>query len=97
MGTHQQKILIDQTLPMDRTVVHTRPDLVVRLIREKKIYIFEVACAWEPLVQAREKEKWTKYKELAADIAQQWKGFCVQVVCRGSGLDSGNEATASKD
>ena len=57
MGTHQQKNLIDQTLPMDQTVVHTRPDLVVRLIREKKIYIFEVACAWEPLVQAREKEK----------------------------------------
>ena len=73
MGTSQKRILIDQNLPTDCTVVHTRPDLVVRLIREKMIYIFEVACAWEPLVQAREKENWTKYQELAADLAQQWK------------------------
>ena len=55
MGTHQKRILIDQNLPTDRTVVHTK--LVVRLIREKMINIFEVAYAWEPLVQARVKKK----------------------------------------
>ena len=80
MGTNHKMLLIDQNLPTDRTVEHTRPDLVVRLTREKKIYIFEVACAWEPLVQAREREKWSKYQELAADLAQQWKGFRVLVI-----------------
>ena len=80
MATNPKRLLIDQNLPTDRRVVHTRPDLVVRLIREKKFYIFEVSCAWEPLVQAREKEKWSKYQELAADLAQQWKGFRVLVV-----------------
>ncbi len=49
--------------------------------RGKKIFIIcDIACAWEPLVAEREKEKRRKYQELAADLAGQWGGYRVKVV-----------------
>lgn len=38
-----------------------------------------MACAWEPLIQEREREKKNKYQELAADLAKQWPGFKISV------------------
>ena len=40
----------------------------------------EVACALDHLVLEREKEKWGKYQELAADLVKQWQGFMAVVV-----------------
>ena len=39
-----------------------------------------MACAWEPIVGKREKEKKCKYGELAADLAKQNQGYWVDVV-----------------
>ena len=80
VGPSHMRLLIDQNIPTDRKVANCRPDLVVRLIKEKRIIIFEVACAWEPLVKTREREKWLKYQELAADLAKQWSHFKVDVI-----------------
>lgn len=43
------------------------------------ITIYEVACAWEPLVCDREKEKQQKYQELAADMAKLWPEYRMRV------------------
>ena len=39
----------------------------------KTIHIADVACAWEPLVEEREREKRAKYQHLKADLAQQYR------------------------
>lgn len=74
------KITVDQGIPTDRRVEHTRPDLKVTIKSKREIVLFEVAVAWEPLVQEREKEKKRKYKDLAADLAKQHEGYRVRVV-----------------
>jgi hypothetical protein len=43
----------------------------VYLKRSKRLAILEVACAWEPLVLEREREKRGKYREFACDLATQ--------------------------
>ena len=80
MGTATKRILIDQAIPTDKTLEHRRPDLTVRLAGERRVVIFEVACAWDPLVGTREKEKRAKYQELAADLVNQWPGFRAVVI-----------------
>ena len=70
-------IMVDQCLPTKSLITARRPDLVVRELEKKRITIIEVACAWEPLVGAREAQKTSKYRELAADLAHQWPGFTV--------------------
>ena len=40
--------------------------------------MYEVACAWVPLIEERQREKCGKYREQAADLAMQWPGWNVQ-------------------
>ena len=68
-GSRERLIMIDQLLPTQRKVVQRKPDLAVILTREKTFTVFEVACAWDPLVGEMEKDKEGKYQELAADLA----------------------------
>ena len=42
--------------------------------------MFEVACAWEPLVSERESEKRAKYTALKADLARQNPGHIISIV-----------------
>ena len=72
-------VKVDQMNPTDRVVKESRPDLLVRQTAEKRIVILEVACAWEPLITEREREKAAKYQELAADLPQQYEGYHVVV------------------
>lgn len=39
-----------------------------------------MACAWDPLVWEREKQKKQKDKVFAADLANQWQSFRVKVI-----------------
>ena len=70
-------IMVDQCLPTRDHLSARRPDLVVRRVSTRTICIMEVACTWEPLVEAREAQKRSKYRELAADLAHQWPQFTV--------------------
>ena len=63
------RITVDTNMPTERNVLACRPDHVLYWEEKKVIVVFEVACAWEPLVLEREKEKWLKYEPLATDIA----------------------------
>ena len=73
------KLVIDVSVPTDRQLSATRPNLIVYSWRTKHISILEVACAWEPLVIVREKEKKEKYQEFARDLATQHQGWKVLV------------------
>lgn len=81
LGVGGKKMLIDQVVPTARRVEHSRPDMVVRLDKDRRI---DVACAWDTSVKARKKEKIDRYVELAADLANQHAGYrvvTVPVVC----------------
>lgn len=80
MGTRSKKLLINQVIPTERRVPHSRPDLVVRVEREKTISIMDVACAWDTSIHKRRKEKMDRYVELAADMANQHPGYRVVTV-----------------
>ena len=79
-GTDEVMVMVDQVCPTDRVVTEARPDMVVRLKEAKRLLILEVACAWEPLITAREIEKRGKYQNLAADLARQNPGYQTSVV-----------------
>ena len=68
----RNRITVDQLVCTARPCSHRRPDLLIRQAKERRIIIMEVACAWDPLVSAREKEQADKYDRLAADLAQHW-------------------------
>ena len=75
----------DQCIPTKERIEARRPDLAIRLLDPKKIIILEVACAWEPIVTEREAKKKVKYRELAAELANQWPGYTVQNAAVGIG------------
>jgi hypothetical protein len=61
----------------------------LRLTKDMRIVIADVACAWDPLVEICEVEKKAKYQELAADLAKQWQGYrvtCLPVVVGDLGI-----------
>ena len=66
-------VKVDAGLPTDRQIEARRPDLVITCEATRKIAIMKAACAWEPGVAEREKQKKAKYQELAADLANQHK------------------------
>lgn len=74
------KLCVDVSVPTDRQMKERRPDLIVFAKTEKRITIFDVACASEPLLIEREDEKRGKYQELARDLATQWSGWKTNVV-----------------
>ncbi len=73
-------MLIDLCVPTSKVMKERKPDLVVRIDEEKRISIFEVACAWDSTVEKREIEKRAKYADLAADLAKQWQGYRVVTI-----------------
>ena len=59
--TRAMVVKVGQVTTTDRVVLESRPDLLVRQPAKKHIVILEVACAWEPLILEREREKAAKY------------------------------------
>lgn len=62
--SNYSRLVVDQVIPTNR------PDVMVFLEKERKIVLFEVACAWEQNVHDRETEKRAKYGELVADLVK---------------------------
>ncbi len=78
-GPKGKQILVDQLIPTKRLIKERKPDLIVKLAKEKRVAIMEVACATEIIVEKREQQKLQKYQELAADMAKQMPGFTIRV------------------
>lgn len=67
----------DPSIPTDRVLEHRRPDMVLIQKDRKRVVLCEMACAYDSLVEERQKEKGRKYEELAADMATQYRGHRV--------------------
>ena len=74
------RLLWDPSIPTDRVLEHRRPDVVLVMKKDRKIFLIEMACAFDPLLAEREKEKSEKYEELATDMATQFPGLRVEIV-----------------
>ena len=57
LGNSRAKLTIDQSIATGRELTEKKPDLNVMLVDRKEIWIFVVACAWEPQVVERERER----------------------------------------
>ena len=77
LESDEVKFTVDLSIPTDRQMTERRPDLIAYFRETRRIVIFEIACAWEPLIEERQREKGGKYRELAADLATQWPGWRV--------------------
>ncbi len=70
------KLVVDVSIPTETILTERRPDFILHHSPSRRAFIFEVACAWEPLILEREAEKRDKYQRFAADLAGQvrcWK------------------------
>lgn len=74
------RLMWDPSIPTDRVLQERRPDVVLVLKDRREVLLLEFACAFDPLVKEREREKLEKYQELAADVASQYPGYKVRVV-----------------
>ena len=54
--------------------------MLVQLKKRKTIFVFEMACAYDTLVEKYQSEKTGKYDEFAADLVIQQRGYSVKVV-----------------
>ncbi len=61
---------MDVCIPTRKRITERRSDLMVIDKNQKKITVYEVACAWDPGVVQRELQKKGKYQNLAADLAK---------------------------
>lgn len=73
------KLTIDVSNPTIAVMTERRPDLIVYLKEAKRILVMEIACAWDPLLEARENEKRDKYLTFASDLCRQLDGWEAQV------------------
>ena len=62
---------MDVAIPTDQVIQARRPDVVLWNKCTKEAYIIDMACTWESLIPEREKEKKSKYLELAADMGRR--------------------------
>ena len=53
------KLVVDISMPTDRELTSSRPDVVVFLKGSNQITILEGSVCWEPLLEQWEKEKST--------------------------------------
>jgi len=54
-NTPNGKIMVDIVIPIDQQMTARKPDLIIRNKNVKQIWILDVECAWESLVEEREK------------------------------------------
>ena len=59
------RLVVDLSIPTDRQLMERRPDLVAYYRELRRIVIYEVTCAREPLIKEQQHEKRGKYRELA--------------------------------
>jgi hypothetical protein len=74
------KLLWDVSIATDETFSERRPDLVMIDEIRRRVYVVEVAVAYDPRVLDRAHEKLGKYHRLSRELARQYLGYEVLVV-----------------
>ena len=49
------RLVVDLSIPTDRQLTERRADLVAYYQELRRIVIYEIACAWEPLIEDRQR------------------------------------------
>ena len=81
IGENQHaKILWDVPIPTDKNIVARRPDIFLQDKRTRRLYLIEMAVAWDSLQIERRAEKLSKYGELCADLRGQFPGYRLDIV-----------------
>ena len=74
------KILWDVPIPTDRDIVARRPDVFLQDKKTKRLYLIEMAVAWDSIQVERRAEKLSKYGDLCADLRGQFPGYRLDIV-----------------
>ena len=98
--------LWDVPIPKDRDRVAHHPDIFLQNKRNRRLYLIEMAVAWDSILVERRAKKLFKYDDLHADLRRQYPGYrldTVPVVIGGLGTvahqlvsDLGHLLTAEK-
>ena len=66
------EVVYDQVIATDRPVGANRPDIIVRDLRRKEVWILDVACPCDTNVEKKESEKLSKYAGLKLELQRMW-------------------------
>ena len=70
------EVIYDQVIATDRPVGANRPDIIVRDLRSKEVWILDVACPCDTNVEKKENEKLSKYTGLKVEVQRMWGAKC---------------------
>ena len=73
------EVIYDQVLSTDRPVGANRPDIVIRDMSKKRVWIIDVSCPCDTNVEKKEGEKVGKYAGLMGELQRMWGAECVVV------------------
>ena len=84
------EVVYDQVIATDRPVGANRPDIIVRDLRRKEVWILDVACPCDTNVEKKESEKLSKYAGLKLELQRMWGAKCtvIPIVIGGLGAVS---------
>ena len=74
------KVLWDVPIPTDIEIVARRPDILLQDKETRKLYIIDMAVAWDSIQTERHGEKLSKYGPFSADLRRQFPGYSVVIV-----------------
>ena len=69
------KILWDIPIPMDRDIVARHPDIFLQGKGNRRLYLIEMAVAWDSILAERRAKKLSKYDDLRADLRRHYPGY----------------------
>ena len=75
------KILWDVPIPTDRDIVARCPDIFLQdKGNRRRLYLIEMAVAWDSILAERRAEKLSKYDDLCANLRRQYPGYRLNTV-----------------
>ena len=80
LENNKAKLVWDFEFHLRKTTTAGRPDLILELEIDKKIWICNLACPQQENIGAKRAEKTTKYRQTAFETREQRPGYEVYVV-----------------
>ena len=80
LENHKAKLVWDFEFRLRKTTTARRPDLILELKEQKKIWICDMACPQSINIEEKRTEKLTKYRQLAFETRERRPNYEVYVV-----------------
>ena len=80
LDNDKAKLVWDFELQLRKTTTERRPDLILELKTDKKIWICDMACPQRNNIGAKRTEKLTKYRQLAFETRERRPGYEIYVI-----------------